>query len=183
VTAFQPSDGGTAFKPTGLPSVGQHSTIPPIPAAPDHTKYFPAGAVTLALELRVLDEAVVTEAFSEDFRATAGLAEFDDLGALNDGGPSVHVYDATTDDELIRFDCFDQHPHYHYIFPGDHHMNVAFDTAAHGDMLPWVLSRLRSGRLGTMLENTAVPTLGSQIEQGKIDAAVEQIEEALSHRP
>ncbi len=43
--------------------------------------------------------------------------------------------------EYLRFDAFDDDPHYHYVQPtGDHNQVVTFDADADGPVLPWVLS-------------------------------------------
>jgi hypothetical protein len=81
----------------------------------------------------------------------------------SDGGVALHVF-ATDMTELLRFDCFTEEPHYHYIFPDRPQRVVAFDVAAHGDMIDWILGTVLPNRLASMLavvgNITALPTGG-----------------------
>ena len=54
-------------------------------------------------------------------------------------GPSVHVFGPVdgTQEEILRFDCFDRIPHYHYGFSYIDQAMVPIDTAAVGDAFEW----------------------------------------------
>ncbi len=66
-------------------------------------------------------------------------------GGFFDKGVSLHVCAVDPAHEFLRFDVFDDDPHYHYVdTSGTANRVVAFDEVAHGDMLPWALDRLRS---------------------------------------
>ena len=55
-------------------------------------------------------------------------------------GPSVHVFGPRNgiDEEILRFDCFDKVPHYHYGFSYIDQPMVPIDRTALGDPLEWV---------------------------------------------
>ncbi len=59
-------------------------------------------------------------------------------------GPSVHVFGKVdgADEEILRFDCFDKTPHYHYGFSYIDQPMVRIDTAAVGDPLAWACGRI-----------------------------------------
>jgi hypothetical protein len=88
-----------------------------------------------------------------------------------------------TDDghEYLRFDVFDDEPHYHYNHPtgedGDDIVNhvIDFDTVAMGDMLPWVLGRLRS-RLAQMLTEAGGAHLVDGLDTAKVDDVLRDVE-------
>ena len=70
--------------------------------------------------------------------------EYRDL--LHDQGVCIHVLgDVSEDDEheLLRFDCFDHEPHYHY---GPQKLNerLMLDKTTAGDSLDWTLGNIRS---------------------------------------
>ena len=69
----------------------------------------------------------------------------------NDQGICIHVFGGPDDqqDEVLRFDCFERQPHYHYVCSKNDHY-VPLDTAAEGDPVQWTLARLRT-RLPAML--------------------------------
>ena len=72
---------------------------------------------------------------------------------------SLHVRATDTGHEYLRFDCFDNEPHYHYIHDStDPYINnvVVYDPFACGDMLPFAIGCLRT-RLAEMLPAPAPP--------------------------
>ncbi len=91
------------------------------------------------------------ELFDEQTRATSTVTELRPGFDLDDRGVSIHVYDTASMTERLRFDCFDENPHYHYIKPPGGGIVVAYDAAANGPMRAWVSALFRSGRLFSML--------------------------------
>ena len=83
-----------------------------------------AGAVTFALQYRAL---------------------------MPDQGVSIQVLGKVRNKstELLRFDCFDQRPHYHYD-PDGKNERIDLDVTTHGKPLAWTLQQLRT-RLAPML--------------------------------
>ena len=52
-------------------------------------------------------------------------------------GPSVHIFGKVdgTQEEILRFDCFNKAPHYHYGFSYLDQAAIPIDSAAVGDPL------------------------------------------------
>ncbi len=152
-------------------SVGVHYDLPPIALVEDDTTWVPAGAVVFGLEQRLLDEAAVSRSFSESQRAESAIEGVKTGNVKDDGGPSVHVCDAETRRELLRFDCFRDEPHYHYLPIEGGNIAVAFDEHAHGDMVQFTLRCLRQ-RLAPMLAHTGAAELALRLDEATLDAAV-----------
>jgi hypothetical protein len=149
-------------------------TIPPIPPDPDHTTYVDAGAIRIGVEYRLLDDAELAqnyqgEAMDEIQAATGGKA-------IEDNGVSLHVVGCEDDHEYLRFDLFEQEPHYHYIdLSGEKQTIVDYDRVAMGPMLPWALEQIRS-RLPEMLLFAGGEALLSALDAGRIDASLAEVE-------
>jgi len=91
----------------------------PIRAFPEHTVRIPGGAVTFGVEYRRLDEATILAEMGPDARARFGGVVPAGMGAvIEEDGVALHVFDAATGDELLRFDCFDDAAHWHLLAPG-----------------------------------------------------------------
>ena len=151
--------------------------ILPMPHAPEHTEYIKAGALTFGVEFRVLDDQAPA-AYRADEQREAGRA-------LEDRGVSIHVFGNVGGElvEYLRFDCFDEEPHYHYIFPEEKVQDwMPLDTTAEGEALPWALERL-STRLAAMLTRAEATELAQTLNQRELEAALPKLalaaEEAL----
>ena len=95
-----------------MPHVTRYSVMP-IPAVAEHEESFEAGAVRVGVEYRLLTDAI---AAADHLEGAGG----DTLGlttGLDDRGVSLHVYSEQDGEEreLLRFDCFQEDPHYHYV--------------------------------------------------------------------
>ena len=100
------------------------------------------------------------------------------IGTLEEGifnrGPSVHVFDAETDLEWLRFDCFDKGPHYHYILQADqHNLNWGYDFATNGELYPWVV-RMLGERLNAMLRVAGADELADKLGGDGVDESVQE---------
>jgi hypothetical protein len=117
-------------------------------ADPVQTVYIPAGMLRFGIEYRRLQ---------------------------NDQGICIHVFGGPDDqqDEVLRFDCFERQPHYHYAW-SKHDQYVPLDTAAEGDPVQWTLARLRT-RLPAMLIRADAADLARVLDQRDIEAALPQI--------
>ncbi len=144
--------------------IGFEAPSPLIPPIPEATTWLEAGPLRLGVEVRVLHDGPVTDAFR---------------------GPTVHVYGADDGQEYLRFDVFDGLPHYHYIDPhaepahdqaiqGESDCVVAFDFAAHGPMWPWTIECLRS-RLPAMLRELGIDDLADRVDNDAIAAVLPQV--------
>jgi hypothetical protein len=158
--------------------IGKVYSIPPQPAVAENTRYIPAGNVTIGVEYRDLDPQSLIETYKHDPKQLAEMLEKSPQGGFTDEGVSIHV--CGTDDkwEYLRFDCFDDEPHYHYVHRGDETVNqvLDYDADAHGEMLPWIIHVLRT-RLPKMLPNANGGHLVGDLDQAAIDRAVGEVEQ------
>jgi hypothetical protein len=150
-------------------------SVPPIPPDPEHTTWVPAGALSIGVECRRLDAAELAASYEgeqmEEIREALGGR------TVEDGGVSIHVAGAEDGHEYLRFDLFEQDPHYHYIEPsGARQTIVHYDRVAMGDMLAWTLGRLRQ-RLPEMLERAGGAALAAKLDRALVEAGLARVEE------
>jgi hypothetical protein len=164
--------------------IGKVYNIPPQPPVAENTRYLPAGAITFGIEYRDVDPETLAATYAGDAKQLAELEEKSPEGGFTDEGVSIHVCGTDDGHEYVRFDVFDDEPHYHYIHrtrSGAEVVNnvIDFDTAAHGDMLPWAIECLRT-RLPAMLAEAdgrhLVPQLDSELV-GRVVDELQQIAE------
>jgi hypothetical protein len=156
--------------------IGKVYAIAPQPPVAEHTRYLPAGNLRLGIEYRELDPEGLVETYKHDAAQLAEMLDRSPEGGFTDEGLSFHVCAADDGHEYVRFDVFDGEPHYHYNHPGVDIVNnvIDFDTAAHGDMLPWALECLRS-RLPEMLTEAGGGALVAGLDLQAIAAAVDEL--------
>lgn len=148
----------------------------PIPPVPEHTEYVPAGAVVFAVEFRFLTDDILDAAYEGDEAGTA-IMDAARPDSLDDRGVSVHVFDAATNVEYLRFDCFDDDPHYHYITSAEGYQRyVRFDTWAQGDMFTWAVACLRT-RVGEMLAAAGAAVAAANVDLRTVGTALDALEE------
>jgi hypothetical protein len=150
-------------------------TVPPIPPDPEHTTWVEAGGLRIGVEYRLLDEAELEANYQgremEEIRAA--LQE----RTVQDNGVSIHVAGAEDHHEYLRFDMFEQDPHYHYIEPsGERQTVVQYDRVAMGEMLPWAIGQLRH-RLPQMLERAGGKELVPKLDRARLESALERVEQ------
>jgi hypothetical protein len=154
-------------------------TVAPIPPDPEHTTWVDAGALRIGVEYRMLDDSELAANYAgremEEIRAALQDRR------VQDNGVSIHVAGARDGHEYLRFDLFEQDPHYHYIEPsGERQTVVQFDRVAMGEMLPWALGQLRH-RLPQMLERAGGKELVPQLDRARLDEGIARVEKlALS---
>ena len=78
----------------------------PIPMVTEHCIPVDAGAVQLVVESRQLTNEIINDTYDG---AVESPSPFDDFGA------TLHVLGTADGLEHLRFDCFENEPHYHYI--------------------------------------------------------------------
>ena len=105
-------------------------SVPPIPPDAEHTTYVDAGALRFGVEYRLLDEAELAqnyagEAMDEIQTALQG-------NTVQDNGVSIHVVAVSDGHEYLRFDCFRDGPHYHYIEPSGEKQTIVDEMTAAG---------------------------------------------------
>lgn len=136
---------------------------------PEHCIPVAAGAVQLVVESRQLTNQVLHDTYA-DGEIPEPDVQFDDFGA------SLHVCDAEGREHL-RFDCFENEPHYHYI-EQDNQANVIvrIDEIAVGDPIDFSLACVEH-RLADMLRNAGASALADQVatQPDKVRAAVAEV--------
>lgn len=80
-----------------------------------------------------------------------------------------------TQTELLRFDCFDQNPHYHYG-PSDKNRLIRIDKTTAGNPVGWALAQLRT-KLPDMLARAGYEQLKKQIDLKKMRATFNKLED------
>ena len=160
--------------------IGDVYNMPPQPPVEANTKYFPAGAVTIGVEYRDVDPASLEATYAGNEAHLAELAARSPSGGFSDEGVSIHVCGTDDGHEYVRFDVFDDEPHYHYVHktaPDADVVNnvIAFDTVAGGDMLPWAIDRLRT-RLGEMLTEAGGQDVAARLDDQLVARVVDEVE-------
>jgi hypothetical protein len=147
----------------------------PVPAFLEHTVIVHAGAVDFGVEYRLLDEATILAVYGPDSRAQfggvrpAGMAE-----VVQEDGISLHVFDAATGEERLRFDCFDDAPHFHLLAPGESRNVVVEHDPSTGPLLDWALGRLASS-LPALLDEAGARDLAVRLDPTRVAGALETV--------
>jgi hypothetical protein len=160
--------------------IGKVYNIPPQPPVAENTRLLPAGAITFGVEYRDVDPESLAETYAGNAAQLAELEARSPEGGFSDEGVSIHVSSTADGHEYLRFDVFDDDPHYHYIHrtpPGADAVNnvIEFDTDALGDMLPWAIERLRT-RLAAMLAAAGGTDLVEQLDAELVGRAVDEVQ-------
>jgi hypothetical protein len=160
--------------------IGTVYNIPPQPPDEQHTRHLEAGAITFGVEYRDVDPEALRATYAGNAEHLAELEERSPEGGFSDEGVSIHVCGTDDGFEYLRFDVFDDAPHYHYIHrpaAGSDVVNqiIDFDTTAHGDMLAWAIERLRT-RLPVMLEEAGAGDLVERLDPALLGPAIERVE-------
>jgi hypothetical protein len=95
-----------------------------------------------------------------------------------DQGVCIHVMgDASGETkELLRFDCFDHVPHYHYA-PLEKNERLNLDKVAAGNPVEWAVGRLRA-RLPEMLEHAGYGEVASRLDKSLLASKMDEVEAA-----
>jgi hypothetical protein len=160
--------------------VGLKVDLDPIPPILENTEMFKAGAISFGVEFRELNNDIVTANYG------VGRAELMERGVMksspefagtDDSGVSIHVYGGDGR-EYLRFDCFAEDPHYHYILPDETFQRVVpFDAIANGDPLTWTMGCLRN-RLEPMLREAGDGKSAERLDAAAVRSALDQVERA-----
>jgi hypothetical protein len=150
--------------------------VMPIPPVDAQTEYFHAGALSFGVEYRLLTDAVAAANTVERAAGdAAGITE-----NVNDRGVAIHVFGDQDGEQLevLRFDCFQEDPHYHYISWKDrqNHM-VHLDPVADGDPVEWALERIRT-RLPQMLARAGAAELAARVDARAVEEILPRLTEA-----
>jgi hypothetical protein len=147
-------------------TLGLRLDIPRIPPQLDGIERYEAGPLLLTRGYRSLAEEQAAGIYTPEQMAVVEASNY-----AVDEGYSIHVLDRVSGREYLRFDLFDDVPHYHYLY--DDHMRVVhYDVAANGpDVWAWLLKVLR-GRLPDMLRFAGQDELAAAVDQAAIDAII-----------
>jgi hypothetical protein len=162
--------------------IGKVYNIPPQPAVAENTRYLPAGSLTFGVEYRDVDPEGLVETYKGNAAYLAELVEKSPEGGFSDEGVSIHVWGTADGHEYLRFDVFETEPHYHYVHRSEEVVNnvIDFDVAANGDMLPWVLERLRT-RLAEMLTQAGGAHLLAELDREALARATDEVAALAEH--
>jgi hypothetical protein len=145
----------------------------PIPMVAEHCIPVDAGAVQLVVESRTLTNEIIQDTFHG---AIAADIRFDDFGA------TLHVCGTADGLEHLRFDCFENEPHYHYIDQAaGTNTVVRIDELAVGDPVDFSLACVEH-HLPDMLRHCGVAGLADEVA-GQLDtvrAAVAEVRELMT---
>ncbi len=159
------------------PKYGVVYKVQPEPPDPEACTPFEAGAVTFVLEYRSVDPERLAKAYADRPEDLAEILAFSPEGGFTDTGVSIHVFGTRDRHEYLRFDLFEDDPHYHYVHPsGDRNHWVPFDPVAGGDMFGFAMSCLRE-RLGPMLRFAGGDDVAAALDPRRIAPAVDALEQ------
>jgi hypothetical protein len=175
------SDATGPDQPFGAISFGKVFSNPPVPHVPANTLMFEAGPITIGVEYRLLNEEILARVYGPGHAAEIVASRFGNPDAVSrhavDSGVSIHVFDAATGAEHLRFDDLDSNKHYHYLRADGRHVVVWYDNVANGDLITWALASLRD-RAGQMLELAGAAELAARIDRDAVARALAEVEAA-----
>jgi len=151
-------------------------SVMPIPPVDANTEYFEAGPVRIGVEYRLLNDAIAAAEILADARGN----ERGPVTGLDDRGVSIHVFAVRNgqSSEHLRFDCFDEDPHYHYIsYAKSSNEMLHMDPIANGDNVAWALGCLRT-RLPQMLERAGAGDVVAQLDPRALETILPRVTEA-----
>ena len=76
--------------------------------------------------------------------------------------------------ELLRFDCFDQAPHYHYA-PKEKNQRFMMDKTTAGNPIGWTMRQLRN-KLPDMLNRAGYGEVADRIDPGLVATQLDEVE-------
>jgi len=96
-----------------------------------------------------------------------------------DRGPSLRIYGDVEGKpvQLLRFDCFEDQPHFHYDPEGKNNQ-LRMDKANVSDPVAWSMDYLR-GNVASLVRIAGYGALADQLDEGALTAALPTVEKAL----
>jgi hypothetical protein len=144
----------------------------PIPMVAEHCMAVDGGAVQLVVESRRLTNEIIADTSRDGVEPEI---PFDDFGA------TLHVCGTTDGLEHLRFDCFENEPHYHYIEQANGANTVVrIDELAVGDPLEFSLACVEH-HLPNMLRQCGVADLADEVARrpDQVGAAIAEARELM----
>ena len=148
-------------------------SVMPIAPIEANTTFFAAGAVRFGVEFRELTDAVAASAVLEG-------ATGDERGQtteLDDRGVSIHVFGNQDGEEreFLRFDCFLEDPHYHYISWREHSNEMLhMDPSLSGDPVEFALECI-GRRLPSLLARAGAQEVAEAIDPSSVERALQEV--------
>ena len=146
----------------------------PIPMVTEHCIPVDAGAVQLVVESRKLTNEILEDTYHG---AVEPEISFDDFGA------TLHVCGTADGLEHLRFDCFENEPHYHYIDQAaGANTVVRIDELAVGDPIEFSLACV-ADHLPDMLRHCGVAALADEVagQPEQVKTAVDAVRELMAN--
>jgi hypothetical protein len=153
-------------------SRGRTTEVMPIPPIPENCVEIPAGPILFVLESRLLNADIAREHGERVGR---------DLGpGVDDAGASLHVCGAADGLEHLRFDCFETHPHYHYVHQAERLNQILQIDEVVFDPIEWTLMCVRE-RLPEMLDYAGAKELAAAVraDRPSVDEAIVLVEQKI----
>jgi hypothetical protein len=153
---------------------GVRFEVMPIPMVAEHCIAVPAGPVQLVVESRRLTNHILQETYPNGEVPMAYELDFADFGA------SLHVC-GPDGREHLRFDCFENEPHYHYIEQHNQaNVVVRIDELAVVDPIDFSLGCV-ANHLPDMLRNAGAEDLADQASKAteEVHAAVAEVRQLM----
>jgi hypothetical protein len=96
-----------------------------------------------------------------------------------DRGPSLRIYGDVEGKpvQLLRFDCFEQGPHFHYD-PDGKNNQLRMDKTKVSDPIAWSMDYLR-GNVASLIRIAGQGALADQLDEEVLTAALPTVEKAL----
>ena len=96
-----------------------------------------------------------------------------------DHGPSLRVYGGVEGKpvQLLRFDCFEHQPHFHYDPEGKNNQ-PRMDKTKVSDPIAWTMDYLQ-GNVASLVRIAGYSALADQVDEGVLTAALPTVEKAL----
>jgi hypothetical protein len=172
------SDAAVGLSPATVDKVGKVVALPPEPLVPEKTTFLEGGPIVIGVEQRHITTESLRALYRDNPQHAAAFEARAHQGEVEDAGVSLHILSAASRREYLRFDCFDEDPHYHYISHDDQGMLqnrwVIYDRAANGAMLPWALERLRH-HLPAMLAGAGADPAMVRVDPATLERLVDEV--------
>lgn len=93
----------------------------------------------------------------------------------DDRGPAIRVFGDVDEQpkQLLRFDCFEDDPHYHYD-PTGWNLKFSIDELTMGCPLEFSLSRIGT-HVVAMIEKARFPETAARVDQSEINSRIDEI--------
>src|SRR5919204_1753442 len=101
------------------------------------------------------------------------------IARTGDRGPSLRIYGDVEGKpvQLLRFDCFENQPHFHYDPEGKNNQ-LRMDKTKVSDPIAWSMDYLR-GNIASLVRIAGYSALAERLDEAALTAALPTVEKAL----